>query len=81
MLSVDEFLQGVHEGLFTERTDSTSVDSTLVDAAKHKIQTLYVSSLLKLTENPEKVPSSRLLIAARQALKKINNEKGIERDL
>ena len=81
MLSVDEFLQGVHEGLFTERTDSTSVDSALVDAAKHKIQTLYVSSLLKLTENPEKVPSSRLLIAARQALKKINNEKGIERDL
>lgn len=81
MLSVDEFLQGVHEGLFTERTDSTSVDSVLVDAAKHKIQTLYVSSLLKLTENPEKVPSSRLLIAARQALKKINNEKGIERDL
>lgn len=81
MLSVDEFLQGVHEGLFTERTDSTSVDSALVDAAKHKIQALYVSSLLKLTENPEKVPSSRLLIAARQALKKINNEKGIERDL
>lgn len=81
MLSVDEFLQGVHEGLFTERMDSTSVDSTLVDAAKHKIQTLYVSSLLKLTETPEKVPSSRLLIAARQALKKINNEKGIERDL
>lgn len=81
MLSVDEFLQGVHEGLFTERTDSTSVDSALVDAAKHKIQILYVSSLLKLTENPEKVPSSRLLIAARQALKKINNEKGIERDL
>lgn len=81
MLSVDEFLQGVHEGLFTERTDSTSVDSALVDAAKHKIQALYVSSLLKLTETPEKVPSSRLLIAARQALKKINNEKGIERDL
>lgn len=81
MLSVDEFLQGVHEGLFTERTDSTSVDSALVDAAKHKIQALYVSSLLKLTENPEKVSSSRLLIAARQALKKINNEKGIERDL
>ena len=81
MLSVDEFLQGVHEGLFTERTDSTSVDSALVDAAKHKIQALYVSSLLKLTENPEKVPSSRLLIAVRQALKKINNEKGIERDL
>lgn len=81
MLSVDEFLQGVHEGLFTERTDSTSVDSAFVDAAKHKIQALYVSSLLKLTENPEKVPSSRLLIAARQALKKINNEKGIERDL
>ena len=81
MLSVDEFLQGVHEGLFTERTDSTSVDSALVDAAKHKIQALYVSSLLKLTENPEKIPSSRLLIAARQALKKINNEKGIERNL
>lgn len=81
MLSVDEFLQGVHERLFTERTDSTSVDSALVDAAKHKIQALYVSSLLKLTETPEKVPSSRLLIAARQALKKINNEKGIERDL
>lgn len=65
LLSVDEFLLRIHEGLFGERTTVPESD------AKRIVQRLYVKELSKLLEPSGEIVSSRLLISVSRALKKI----------
>ena len=69
MLSVNEFLESMHEGLFVEWTDNVPVSE-----AKHKIQTLYVNKLCDLLDRSEKITSSKLLVSVMQALNRIKKE-------
>lgn len=69
MLSVNEFLENIHKGLFAEWADDVPVSD-----AKYKVQQFYVSKLAKLLDRSEKITSSRLLISVRQALNRIKEE-------
>lgn len=69
MLSVEEFLESVHKGLFAEWTDNVPVSD-----ARYKVQLLYVNKLSKLLDRSEKITSSRLLIAVMQTLNRMKEE-------
>ena len=69
MLSVNEFLENIHKGLFAEWADDAPVSD-----AKYKVQQFYVSKLAKLLDRSEKITSSRLLVSVRQALNRIKEE-------
>lgn len=69
MLSVGEFLESMHKGLFAEWADNIPVSD-----AKYKVQLLYVSKLAKLLGRSEKITSSRLLVSIVQALNRIKEE-------
>ena len=72
MLSVNEFLESMHEGLFVEWANKG-----LVSEAKHKVQILYVNKLCDLLNRSGKTTSSKLLVSVRQALNRIKKE-GLE---
>ena len=72
MLSVNEFLESMHEGLFVEWANKG-----LVSEAKHKVQILYVNKLCDLLNQSGKTTSSKLLVSVRQALNRIKKE-GLE---
>ena len=69
MLSVQEFLQYIHEGLFAEWASGEPVSES-----KFKIQDMYVTQLAKLLERSENISSTNLLINVMQALKQIKDE-------
>lgn len=69
MLSVNEFLENIHEGLFVEWTNNVPVSE-----AKSKVQTLYVNKLCDLLNRSEKITSSKLLVSVIQALNRIKKE-------
>lgn len=69
MLSVDEFLESIHEGLFAEWMENAPVSD-----ARYKVQALYVDKLSKLLDRSEKRTSSRLLVSVMQALNRIKEE-------
>ncbi|TYK39872.1 zinc-dependent metalloprotease [Bacteroides pyogenes] len=69
MLTAEEFLQYMHSGLFGEWASSA-----LVSDEKYKIQTLYTERLLRLSDKPGGIASSRLLVSIIRALKKIKEE-------
>ena len=72
MLSVNEFLESMHEGLFVEWANKG-----LVSEAKHKVQILYVNKLCDLLNRSGKTTSSKLLVSVTQALNRIKKE-GLE---
>ena len=72
MLSVNEFLESMHEGLFVEWANKG-----LVSEAKHKVQILYVNKLCDMLNRSGKTTSSKLLVSVRQALNRIKKE-GLE---
>ena len=69
MLSVDDFLESIHNGLFTEWDDNVFVSD-----ARYKVQLLYVNKLSKLLDRSEKVTSSRLLVSIMQTLNRMKEE-------
>ena len=69
MLSVDDFLESIHNGLFTEWEDNVFVSD-----ARYKVQLLYVNKLSKLLDRSEKVTSSRLLVSIMQTLNRMKEE-------
>lgn len=69
MLSVDDFLESIYKGLFTEWNDNVSVSD-----ARYKVQLLYVNKLSKLLDRSEKVTSSRLLVSIMQTLNRMKEE-------
>lgn len=69
MLSVNEFLKSMHEGLFVEWTNNIPVSET-----KHKVQMLYVNKLSDLLNRTGKVTSSKLLVSVMQALTRIKED-------
>ena len=72
MLCVDDFLESVYKGLFTEWTDNVPVSDV-----RYKVQLLYVNKLSKLLDRSEKITSSRLLVSIRQTLNRMK-EKGLD---
>lgn len=69
MLSVDDFLESIHNGLFTEWDDNVFVSD-----ARYKVQLLYVNKLSKLLDRSERVTSSRLLVSIMQTLNRMKEE-------
>ena len=69
MLSVKEFLQYIHEGLFAEWTNGEPVSKY-----KFSIQVMYVTQLSNLLKRSENISSSNLLINVMQALNQIKDE-------
>ncbi|WP_320978164.1 zinc-dependent metalloprotease [Bacteroides sp.] len=69
VLSVDDFLESIHNGLFTEWDDNVFVSD-----ARYKVQLLYVNKLSKLLDRSEKVTSSRLLVSIMQTLNRMKEE-------
>lgn len=74
MITTDEFLQSVHQTLFSEWMKDALANDVLVNELKYRVQQLYINGLLELLDKSAKITSSRLLVAVISELRKIKKE-------